>query len=129
MQLETYLLERGVVTPQQVTSAMDRQRESRPPLGSLAIAEAALTARDVSTILHWQQASRAQRFGEIAVGLGYLSESDIEHLLALQAKLTLSLTDALVDVGIPDESACREAAAEFERLMARGRSSDDRKES
>lgn len=118
MQLETFLLERGVVTPRQVSSAIDRQRESRPPLGRLAIEQETLSARDVSAILHWQQATSPRRFGEIAVELGYLSEGEIERLLALQAQQTLSLTEALLDVGIANEDACRAAAAEFERMLA-----------
>lgn len=122
MQLETYLLDRGVVTAEQVGWAFDRQRESRPPLGSLAIAEAALSPRDVITILHWQQAETPRRFGEIAIGLGYLSEDEVERLLSEQARQTLSLADALVELGLVDEAICREASAELERLSPTGRS-------
>ena len=102
MRFEEYLIESCAVSPQQITRAIDIRRESRPPIGSLAVEQEVLTTDQVDLVLAAQDQYVGHRFGELAVDLGLISEGALDDLLALQRERSPSLADVLVDMGVVD---------------------------
>ncbi len=86
--------------------ALDRYRAARVPLGHLALREGLLGIGPVLHILDEQLedsvAGRNRRFGEVALSLGYLSESQLDGLLERQTQESPTLDDLLVELGALD---------------------------
>ena len=95
------LVSQGVATPEQVVEALDRQRRTRVPLGRIARGIHMLTARQLCTVLARQSDEPSLRLGEIAVQLGYLSQSEVSYLLGLQQERMSSLEAELIGLGVP----------------------------
>ena len=83
--LGQFLLERGTLTPAQLLAALDAQRASNPLLGELAIHHGMLDALQARRINERQRAED-RRFGDIALEMGWLSEGQLDVLLAAQKK-------------------------------------------
>ncbi|WP_163102051.1 hypothetical protein [Peribacillus alkalitolerans] len=91
-----YLLNRQLITPDQLKEALHIQQSTHVKLGVLAVNEGLLTGTQVVEI-HEKQKLVDQRFGEIAVVLGYLTDEQVEYLLSAQKHQHLQLAQALVD--------------------------------
>ncbi|TWT48661.1 hypothetical protein [Botrimarina hoheduenensis] len=100
MKPEIELLQSGAITPEQYIAAARRQEQETIPLGQLAIEEGHLSAREVFEILHTQRQESHQRFGDIAVRLGYLERSQVAMLLLRQLEQRRSMIDLLVEMGV-----------------------------
>ena len=85
--LGQFLLERGTLTPAQLLAALDAQRASNPLLGELAIHHGMLDALQARRINERQRAED-RRFGDIALEMGWLSEGQLDVLLAAQKHVT-----------------------------------------
>lgn len=94
-----YLLNRGLVTPEQLYQALVAQQEAHVKLGVLAISSGVLTPEQAEEI-HQEQTRQDKRFGEIAVEKGYLTQEQLDKLLATQKKGHLLLGQALIDAKI-----------------------------
>jgi CheY-specific phosphatase CheX len=91
-----YLLNRQLITADQLKEALHLQQSTHVKLGVLAVNEGLLTGTQVMEI-HEKQKLVDQRFGEIAEVLGYLTDEQVEHLLSAQKHQHLQLAQALVD--------------------------------
>ena len=91
-----YLLNQGILTPQQLSEALTQERMTRVKIGILAINAGYLTAPQVRRIHELQQA-RDKKFGEIAVAEGLLTVAQVEELLEKQNRRYLNLCQTLVD--------------------------------
>lgn len=91
-----YLLNKGVVTAQQLQDILVKQGEVRLKLGTLAINDGFMTAEQVEEI-HQLQASMDKRFGELAMEKAYLNEAQLGFLLRQQKAEHLLLAQALID--------------------------------
>ena len=80
MKPELELVHTGRITPAQYVEAITRQTEETTPLGQVAIEAGLLTPREVFEVLHRQRTEPSRRFGDIAVGLGYLNRSQVALL-------------------------------------------------
>ena len=80
-----YLVDHGVVTPEQIVEALDRQRELQRPIGKIALSQRMLTVHQVFEILN-RQADTQQSFGETAIELGYLTADEVGMLLKIEGK-------------------------------------------
>lgn len=94
-----YLLNHGLVTPEQLYQAMEAQQAAHVKLGVLAISAGVLTGAQVEEI-HQEQTRQDKRFGEIALEKGYLTQEQLDSLLASQQKGHLLLGQALIDAKI-----------------------------
>ncbi|MBR5648703.1 chemotaxis protein CheX [Pseudobutyrivibrio sp.] len=97
--LGNYLLQKGIVTQDQLFNAMARLSQTHIKLGTIAIHEGLMTANEVDECLYIQT-REDKRFGEIAVSRGYLSDDQVSELLSKQTPDYILLGQNLVDDGI-----------------------------
>jgi len=100
------VLDAGWATTDQLRAADAWRRKTHPQLGKLAMTQGKLRVSEVFDVLS-HQATDGGLFGQIAIEKGLMDKGDLYELLELQAKLTPTLTDALVMLGIisPDQAA------------------------
>lgn len=91
-----YLLNRGLVSPQQLHKALDYQANTRLKLGVLAINAGYMDYGQVNRV-HEEQKKVDKRIGELAVEMGYLTEQQLEELLSTQKSSYLLLAQSLID--------------------------------
>lgn len=93
-----FLLNKEIVTPAQLQSAMDQVHTTHLKLGILSVNAGYMTAPQAVEV-HQMQTRVDKRFGELAIELGYLNDDQLEHLLASQKESHLVLAQALIDQG------------------------------
>jgi len=93
-----YLLNKQLVTPEQLITGIQAKNETRLKLGVLAISAGYMSAAQVEEV-HERQMLEDKRIGDIAVELGYLTKEQLEELLDTQKVGYLLLGQALVDKG------------------------------
>ena len=94
-----YLLQRQIVTNEQLLSAMQRASKSRLKVGTLALHQGYMTTQEIEECLYLQT-REDKRFGEIAMERGYLTEDIIRELLNIQGNDYMLLGQILVEDGI-----------------------------
>ena len=94
-----YLLENQIITSEQFSACMTYIKANRVKLGLIAESEGLLTSSQVME-LNYLQVQSDERFGDLAVKKGYLTESDVNYLLGLQSNPYLLFVQAL------DENGC-----------------------
>lgn len=102
-----YLLNKGVVTSQELSKVLDNQKQIRLKLGVLAINSGYMSVEQVEEV-HELQASMDRRFGEIATMKGYITDEQVGDLLTQQKSEHLILAQALIDDGIMDMTTFQE---------------------
>ena len=95
----SYLLNNKIVTPDQLSEAISKLKESRMKLGTLAMHQGLMTANEVDEICYIQS-REDKRFGEIAIERDYLTDEQVEELLHAQNPDYLLLGQNLVDMGL-----------------------------
>ncbi|HET6397808.1 MAG TPA: chemotaxis protein CheX [Pseudoxanthomonas sp.] len=99
--LGQFLLERGVITPQQLLAAIEAQRASNPLLGELAVRQGLLTEAQARRI-NERQRVEDRRFGDIALEMGLLEPAQVDALLAAQKAGRKLFGQVLVEQGVVD---------------------------
>lgn len=94
----SYLLNNKIVTPQQLSSALEAKSATRVKLGVLAINAGFMTAEQVEQV-HEKQMTVDKRMGDIAVEMRFITEEQVETLLSSQKTGALLIGQALVDSG------------------------------
>lgn len=110
-----YLLNNGLLTSEQLQSALELQKTTHVKFGVIAVDEGLLTSAQVEEI-HEQQKQQDKRFGEIAIQLGYLSNEQVEQMLSAQKKNHLLLAQAVVDQNYMTMEAFSNALNEYKKL-------------
>ncbi|MGN0140868.1 MAG: chemotaxis protein CheX [Roseburia sp.] len=108
-----YLLEKNIVTREQLVDAMKQMASERIKLGSLAIHEGYMTASEVDNIVILQT-HQDKRFGELAVQEGYLTENQVTELLQKQFPSFLLLGQTLVDQGLIDNTQLEDLIVNYQ---------------
>lgn len=93
-----YLLNKKIVTPEQLQEALEVKNDTKVKLGALAINAGYMTAQQVEEV-HEEQKRVDKRIGDIAVSLGYLTDDQVTELLKQQKTANLLLGQALIDKG------------------------------
>ncbi|MBU9720014.1 MULTISPECIES: hypothetical protein [Bacillaceae] len=93
-----YLLNRDLISREQLSDALEYQKQVHVKFGVLAVDKDYMTAAQVEEV-HERQKQVDKRFGEIAVELDYLTGIQVETLLSSQKQSYLYLAQALVDRG------------------------------
>lgn len=91
-----YLLNRELITREQLADALEFQQSVHVKFGVIAVDEGYMTSSQVEEI-HEKQKQVDKRFGEIAIELGYLTNEQVESLVSAQKQDHLFLAQALVD--------------------------------
>ena len=76
-----FLLNKGAVTREQLIDAMEKESTSHIQLGTLAMHAGLMDAEQIEDV-RISQTHTDKRFGEICVDKGYLTESQVDELLA-----------------------------------------------
>ena len=95
----SYLLNKKIVTPEQLSEAIGKIKDSRIKLGTLAMHQGLMTASEVDEVC-FLQSREDKRFGEIAIERDYLSEEQVDELLHAQNPDYLLLGQNLVDMEV-----------------------------
>ncbi len=111
-----FLLERGVITPQQLADALKYQQSRILKIGELAVREGYLTPHQVDEI-NAEQRKTDKLFGEIAVEKGFLTQEQLERLITLQRKNHIFLGEILVEKGYIPGSKLAEYLEEYHRIQ------------
>ncbi|MCH5325390.1 MAG: chemotaxis protein CheX [Eubacterium sp.] len=94
----SYLLNRQIVSADNLKKAIELKSSTRVKLGVLAINAGYMTAKQVDDV-HRMQATVDKRIGDIAVEMGYLTAEQVDELLSTQKTGCLVLGQTLVDMG------------------------------
>ena len=94
-----FLLNKGVITPEQLVDALKIQASTHKKLGTLAIHSGFMSASEVEDV-YITQTHYDKLFGELAVNLGYLTEGQVDNLLTTQLPDYMLLGQILVDKNI-----------------------------
>lgn len=95
-----YLVRVGAITPDDLVTAMEVQHRRREPFGKIALKSRKLTVRQTAEILNHQANHPAQRFGEIAVQMGFMTEDDVSAILQIQKANIPTLEEVFVSEGM-----------------------------
>lgn len=109
-----YLLNNGLITKDQFSSCMEYMRANRVKLGLVAESEGLIT-RAQADELNRLQMQTDKRFGDLAVEKGYLTDTDISHLLQLQGSPYLIFVQALEENDILSRDKCLKLVSQFQK--------------
>lgn len=112
-----YLLNNGLITSEQLKTALELQKTTHVKFGVIAVDESMLTSTQVQEI-HDKQKQLDKRFGEIAVELGYLTDDQVEQMLAVQKNNHLLLAQAVVDQNYMTIDEFSQALKEYKKLYS-----------
>ncbi len=91
-----YLLNKGLISTEQLADALEYQRLAHLKLGVIAINAGMMNPAQVEQI-HNMQKKADKRFGELAIEKGFINEEQLNTLLAAQKQGHLLLGQALID--------------------------------
>ncbi len=109
-----YLLNKGLVTPEQLTDALEYQRSVHLKLGVIAINAGYMTSAQVEQV-HNMQKRVDKRFGELAIEHGYITEGMLNDMLSTQKQGHLMLGQALIDRNYFTMEKLQEALDNYKR--------------
>lgn len=92
----SYLLNKGILTPQQLKAALDYTESTHVKLGVLAMNACLMNASQVAEVQNLQK-TMDKKFGELAVMRGYVSEDQVQGLLQAQKTSHVVLSQTLID--------------------------------
>ncbi len=96
--LGKYMVEKGILTKDQLRQVYHLQETNRAKLGVIAVSEKLMSIAQAEQV-NAMQATVDKRFGDIAVEKGYLTESQVGRLLELQGNSYLAFAQACIDQG------------------------------
>lgn len=107
-----YLLEKGVLSREQLLEALARQRNKVEKIGELAVKRGYLKQEDVEKI-HKEQQHTDLFFGQLAVKMGLLTEAQVYELLNIQRSNHVFLGEVIAELGYLSKSAVEEELKKF----------------
>jgi|RhiMethySRZTD1v2_1073278.scaffolds.fasta_scaffold507189_2 hypothetical protein len=121
MHFGLYLKNKGVITAEQLISALEAQLKTRVPIGQLALEEGIISPRDIFDVLRAQREGPTMRFGEIAIEMGLMTEDQLMRLLMIQSDRKRPVADILVMQGAITKEQASTELAEYRRANAKRR--------
>jgi hypothetical protein len=120
MRLGEFLIMRGRVSKTEVDQACRVQLINNHLLGVLAVDQGFMQASELEEALqHQQRQTPMLRFGEVAIGLGFLTRTQLQGLLQVQAENRLRIGEVLVlQSCLTEQELIRELKAYREFLSA-----------
>ena len=91
-----YLLNNGLVKPEQLADALEYQHSVHLKLGVIAVNAGIMSPAQVEQI-HNMQKKADKRFGELAIERGFINEEQLNTMLTTQKQGHLMLGQALID--------------------------------
>lgn len=94
-----FLLNKGVITPDQLIEVLKIQSTTHKKIGTLAIHAGYMSAHEVEDVCSLQMRC-SKRFGELAVELSYLTQEQVDELLEMQLPNYMLLGQILIEKDI-----------------------------
>ena len=107
-----FLLNKGVVSTDQLIDAMRNESTAHIQLGTLAMHASLMTAEQIEDI-RIAQTHTDRRFGELCIDKGYLTEEQVNELLATQYPKYLLLGQILEEQGVFDQATFHKLVKEY----------------
>lgn len=120
MKMGEFLVSKGVVTKYDIVAALKQQRLMQQPIGRVAIRHGCLTINQVFDLLRLQTDRENSHFlfGNLAVELGYMDETQYHEIRQLQTSTSPDLIDVLLQLNMLSEVECRVSGQEFAALSS-----------
>lgn len=93
-----FLLQKGLLTAEQLCCVLHDEELARVKLGVLAIDRGWMSVAQTLEINELQKI-QDKRFGDLAISMGYLNSAQVEELLQSQRQRHLSISQAIIDRG------------------------------
>lgn len=120
-----FLLNKGIITAEQLATALEAKNNVKVRLGALAIDAGLMNAAQVDAV-HEEQKRVDKRIGDIAVDMGYISRENVDELVAKQKTANLILGQALIDLGYLTNAQFEEALMQYKSAASfKGDGNDD----
>ena len=105
------LIQKGLVTENQLTEALARQRleNNRTALGQILVSQKILTQPQLDSVL--DTFGKRPRLGEVLLRHGTITREQLNHALATQTKSHAPLGQLLIKLGCLDDASMRQALA------------------
>jgi hypothetical protein len=117
MHFGLYLKNKGVITAEQLVSALETQLNTLVPIGQLALEEGIISPRDIFDVLRAQRETPSVRFGELAMEMGLMTRDDLMRLLMLQSDRKRPVAEILVAQGVLAQQQATVEMAEYRRAV------------
>ena len=114
-----FIFETGLVSKEALNKALSIQRTTRPPLGQLALGNKWLTRENIFKILQAQKDPERKNklFGEVAIQLGFLNESQVSDLVISQNYPATFIGEILLSEKMIKRNELIRALTEFNKLI------------
>lgn len=113
--LAQFLLNKGLVSRQQVLEILDQDDLECISPGVVAMYEGWMTAEQVAEV-EKLQCDQDQDFGEVAIKKGYLTTEQAEKLPITHENVSLSFIQSVINKGFMSSEKMQEVLAEYRRL-------------
>ncbi len=107
-----FLVDKGVITKEQHTTALRLQNKKRL-LGVIAEEENYMSAEEVSAVMEQTDGKPDLMFGEAAVSMGYLTSNQLRYLLDVRTRRKIRVGDILVQNGFINEETLHRELMNF----------------
>jgi len=108
----TFLIEEGLVMPEQVVHALDLQKQSTKSIEKIACEQHMLTYEQILDIIN-AHSEVGRLFGDTARELGYLNSDQVNSLISLQLQDRPPIGEMLIQMGVLDKHALNAALEKF----------------
>lgn len=112
MRFGDYLLSKNLVTPEQLTKALDFQRSWNRPMGKLA-QELGYISRKQNVEILLESLESKKRYGEIAFEMGLMTREQVDELVEAQKRDSLMIGNLLVEDEVLTKHQLLEALRDF----------------
>lgn len=108
-----WMVDRHLLTPGQVVEVMRAIGRRSTPIGRVAVEEGLMTMRAVMHTLQAQTENPRERFGDVAIRLGHLDDTQVKALVGAQAWRQPRVNQAVVELGYLSAEAMDAAHQQF----------------
>ncbi|MFH1776805.1 MAG: hypothetical protein ABH952_04500 [Candidatus Omnitrophota bacterium] len=102
MEIGQLLLEKSLITPQQLEEAQEVQRKKGGLLGEILVDMGYITTREAEKIYDFQDPSR-KKIGRLLIELGIITHEHVERALKIQSEQGGPLGQILIQIGAATE--------------------------
>lgn len=107
-----FLLNKGVITPDQLIEVLKIQSTTHKKIGTLAIHAGYMSAHEVEDVCSLQTRC-SKRFGELAIELQYLTKEQVDELLEMQLPNYMLLGQILIEKDIMNRIQFEDVLTEY----------------
>jgi len=114
-----FLLNKKLVTPEQLTCALEFQRNYNRPMGKFAQKLGYINRKDNVQVL-LEHIKNQKRYGDIAVEMGFMTKEQIEDVLETQSRDSVMLGKILLQNGALTKNQLLQALKSYLPSMSKG---------